>query len=88
MLGVHSSTVKRWAESGHFKTIRSVGGHRKVALVDVENLVRRNTQQATQPNLTPAPVPAGEPASVVDFVGQQQERATQGVSDPLGLDDL
>ena len=72
MLGVHSSTVKRWAEGGHFKMIRSVGGHRKVSLVDVENMVRRNTQYATRPNPTLAPAPVGEPVSVVDFVEQQQ----------------
>lgn len=41
MLGVTSSTVRRWADDGKLRLIRSVGGHRRVMLEDVKALRRR-----------------------------------------------
>ena len=38
ILGVTSSTIRRWADSGKLKTLRTAGGHRRVSHEDVKRL--------------------------------------------------
>jgi excisionase family DNA binding protein len=41
MLGVHSTTLRRWADSGAIPVYITPGGHRRFARVDIETLASR-----------------------------------------------
>jgi molybdopterin-binding protein len=45
-LGVAYSTLKRWVHTGHVRTIRTEGGHHRVADTEVERLLARQQPQA------------------------------------------
>jgi excisionase family DNA binding protein len=40
LLGVNQSSVKRWADQGKLRCLRTPGGHRRFSLVDVESFRR------------------------------------------------
>lgn len=40
LFNVHSDTVTRWARQGHLASIRTLGGHRRFSLVQVDALLR------------------------------------------------
>ena len=42
MLSVTETTVKRWADSRHIKCIKTLGGHRKYIIEDVEKFAEEN----------------------------------------------
>ena len=46
-LGVGYSTLKRWVRSGKVRTVRTEGGHHRVAEAEIERLLAR--QQAPSP---------------------------------------
>jgi excisionase family DNA binding protein len=37
-LGVHVSTLNRWADAGHLETYRTPGGHRRFRVSDVNRM--------------------------------------------------
>jgi excisionase family DNA binding protein len=39
MLGVDESTLRRWADGGHVRAFRTVGGHRRFAETDINELL-------------------------------------------------
>jgi excisionase family DNA binding protein len=43
-LGVHSSTLRRWADNGDIPFMRTPGGHRRFVLGDVERFANENRQ--------------------------------------------
>ena len=47
MLGVTVDTVRRWADAGRLKTVRSSGGQRLVPIVEVTRLISERRQSAT-----------------------------------------
>ncbi len=47
LLGVHNTTLRRWADSGHITVYTTPGGHRRFALTDVEALSKRRTISST-----------------------------------------
>jgi molybdopterin-binding protein len=47
MLGVTVDTVRRWAESGRVRTVRSSGGQRLVPIDEVTRLIAERRQAAT-----------------------------------------
>ncbi|MDA0565946.1 helix-turn-helix domain-containing protein [Streptomonospora sp. S1-112] len=40
MFRVSHSTVRRWTEEGHLRTVRTLGGHRRIYADDVDALLR------------------------------------------------
>ena len=47
MLGVTVDTVRRWADGGRLKTVRSSGGQRLVPIEEVTRLISERRQSAT-----------------------------------------
>jgi excisionase family DNA binding protein len=43
-LGVHNSTLRRWADNGAIPMMRTPGGHRRFALADIERFANENWQ--------------------------------------------
>ncbi len=44
LLGVHNTTLRRWADHGDISFLRTPGGHRRFALSDVERFANENRQ--------------------------------------------
>jgi molybdopterin-binding protein len=47
MLGVTVDTVRRWADSGRLRTVRSAGGQRRVPIDEVTRLITERRQAST-----------------------------------------
>jgi molybdopterin-binding protein len=45
-LGVGYSTLKRWVLSGHVRTIRTEGGHHRIAETEIDRLLARQQERA------------------------------------------
>jgi molybdopterin-binding protein len=45
-LGVAYSTLKRWVHTGHVRTIRTEGGHHRVAEAEIDRLLTRQQPEA------------------------------------------
>jgi MerR family transcriptional regulator, light-induced transcriptional regulator len=50
-LGVSESSVKRWVDSGRLSAGKTLGGHRKLALSAVVDMVRETGQELTHPEV-------------------------------------
>jgi excisionase family DNA binding protein len=50
-LGVHMTTLRRWADNGEFPFMRTPGGHRRFALADVERFMNENRRQPASTSL-------------------------------------
>jgi excisionase family DNA binding protein len=57
-LGVSASTLRRWADSGRLRVVRTAGGHRRFSAGDVRAL-RRETDGRAGPALRPPRLPDG-----------------------------
>jgi excisionase family DNA binding protein len=49
LLGVHSTTLRRWADNGAIPVYITPGGHRRFARADVEAMVARSTLPSVSP---------------------------------------
>jgi len=47
-LGVGYSTFKRWVHAGHVRTVRTDGGHHRVAAAEIDRLLARQQRNATR----------------------------------------
>jgi MerR family transcriptional regulator, light-induced transcriptional regulator len=63
-LGVSESSVKRWVDDGALSAMRTVGGHRRIALAEAVRFVRQSGAQVVRPDLI---VGGGRAAHVVRF---------------------
>lgn len=48
MFKVDPKTVTRWAKSGKLNCIRTLGGHRRFRLSEVQELLRSSSQERTE----------------------------------------
>jgi excisionase family DNA binding protein len=55
MLRVTSKTVTRWAKTGKVSSVRTLGGHRRFPLQEIEDLMRKSQQIAIPVRTTPDP---------------------------------
>ena len=74
-LGVSTSTVRRWADTGRIKVARTTGGHRRFPASELRRL-NAETAAAARPEVRPVPLP-GEPLPAVGelFGGRAGELA-------------
>jgi excisionase family DNA binding protein len=56
---VSESSLKRWCDRGLLKTVRTPGGHRRLALADVLQFLRTSGQELVDPTLLGLPATAG-----------------------------
>ncbi len=50
-LGVHPTTLRRWADSGEIPVMLTPGGHRRFAIADVERFAEERRRLRTMPGL-------------------------------------
>jgi diguanylate cyclase (GGDEF)-like protein/excisionase family DNA binding protein len=72
-LGVSHSTMRRWANSGRVKSVRTRGGHRRFRLADVRRLSALVSGRST-PVLRQVPPPAQELRQVADLLDSRGDR--------------
>ncbi len=59
-IGVSESSLKRWCDKGLLATIRTAGGHRRLALDEVFQFLRRSDQELVRPELLGLPSNTGQ----------------------------
>jgi MerR family transcriptional regulator, light-induced transcriptional regulator len=64
-IGVSESSLKRWCDRGILTTVRTAGGHRRLALEDVVQFLRQSGHQILRPELLGLPATVGQGATVV-----------------------
>lgn len=64
-IGVSESSLKRWCDRGILTTVRTAGGHRRLALDDVVQFLRQSGHQILRPELLGLPATVGQGATVV-----------------------
>jgi diguanylate cyclase (GGDEF)-like protein/PAS domain S-box-containing protein/excisionase family DNA binding protein len=69
-LGVSASTLRRWADSGRLRVVRTSGGHRRFAAQDVRRL-SRETAGREGPVLRPARLPEGPIPELAALVAEE-----------------
>jgi excisionase family DNA binding protein len=64
-IGVSESSLKRWCDRGVLSTVRTAGGHRRLALDDVVQFLRKSGHKLVQPELLGLPANVGQGETVV-----------------------
>lgn len=64
-IGVSESSLKRWCDRGVLSTVRTAGGHRRLALDQVVQFLRQSGHQLVKPELLGLPSTVGQGATVV-----------------------
>jgi MerR family transcriptional regulator, light-induced transcriptional regulator len=75
-IGVSESSLKRWCDRGLLSTVRTAGGHRRLALDDVFTFLRSSGQKLIRPELLGLPSNTGQGSAVL-------ERARDQIRDAL-----
>lgn len=70
-IGVSESSLKRWCDQGLVGTVRTAGGHRRLALVDVFEFLQRSGRPLLRPELLGLPSNTGQTATVIDRARDQ-----------------
>lgn len=63
---VSESSVKRWCDQGGIVTVRTAGGHRRIAITAVLRFLRENCYELVRPEVLGLPANAGRTAWVLD----------------------
>jgi excisionase family DNA binding protein len=64
-INVSESSLKRWCDRGLLKTVRTAGGHRRVAVADVVEFLRKSGHDLVRPALLGLPSTTGQGALAV-----------------------
>lgn len=75
-IGVSESSLKRWCDRGILTTVRTAGGHRRLALQDVVQFLRQSGHGIVKPELLGLPSTVGQGDTVVS-------RARERIRDAL-----
>ncbi|QEG37452.1 B12-binding domain-containing protein [Bythopirellula goksoeyrii] len=70
-IGVSESSLKRWCDKGLLATIRTAGGHRRLALDEVFQFLRRSDQELVRPELLGLPSNTGRGEIVLTRAREQ-----------------
>lgn len=92
-IGVSESSLKRWCDKGILATVRTAGGHRRIALTDVMAFLRSQGRQPVRPEILGLPAPVGTGETVVgrateqlfEVLSQGNEEATRRILADLYL---
>ncbi|HEY4261010.1 MAG TPA: helix-turn-helix domain-containing protein [Schlesneria sp.] len=89
-IGVSESSLKRWCDQGLIKTVKTVGGHRKMQVSDVLRFIRDRDQELVSPEILELPptteraelgLSRGRPLLVEALLNGNEEVARQVVFD-------
>jgi methanogenic corrinoid protein MtbC1 len=89
-IGVSESSLKRWCDQGLIKTVKTVGGHRKMQVSDVLRFIRDSNQELVSPAILELPpttegaelgLSRGRPLMVEALLNGNEEVARQIVFD-------
>lgn len=64
-VGVSESSLKRWCDRGLLSTVRTAGGHRRLAVDDVVQFLRQSGHKLVRPELLGLPTNVGRGETVV-----------------------
>lgn len=70
-IGASESSLKRWCDKGLLPTIRTAGGHRRLALDQVLDFLRQSGQTLVRPEVLGLPSATGQGAFVIDRAAAQ-----------------
>ncbi len=74
-INVSESSLKRWCDRGLLKTVRTPGGHRRVAVADVVEFLRKSGHDLVRPALLGLPSTTGQGALAVSRARDQMRDA-------------
>ena len=74
-IGVSESSLKRWCDRGLLVTVRTAGGHRRLALDHVIQFLRESGHSVLRPELLGLPSNTGQGIAVVDRARDQVRSA-------------
>ncbi|HNP74109.1 MAG TPA: helix-turn-helix domain-containing protein [Kouleothrix sp.] len=83
LLGVNTSTLRRWGDSGRVPMKRTLGGHRRFSRAAIARLVDAPQTAALVPHHSPAKPPAGTTWAFDSHMLAQQEWHTRFSAAPL-----
>jgi len=63
---VSESSVKRWCDQGRIPTVRTAGGHRRIAIAAVLDFLREHDYAVVRPDLLGLPVTSGHTGRMLD----------------------
>jgi len=46
LLSVHPDTLRKWEQQGFLRSVRTLGGHRRYLLTDIETLLTSDEEEA------------------------------------------
>lgn len=75
-LGLSESSIKRWCDQGLLPTVRTAGGHRRLAIPDVVAFLRRSGNLLVKPEMLGLPSNSGHSTAAM-------ERARDQIGDAL-----
>lgn len=64
-IGVSESSLKRWCDRGLLTPVRTAGGHRRLALDDVVQFLRKSGHRLVRPDLLGLPANAGQGETIL-----------------------
>jgi excisionase family DNA binding protein len=73
-IGVSESSVKRWCDKGAIATVRTGGGHRRIALAAVLAFLRENKHELLHPDILGLPATSGSIGWVVERAKERFEQ--------------
>lgn len=65
-IGVSESSLKRWCDQGRIPTVRTVGGHRRLAVENVVQFLRQSGHPLERPELLGLPSNTGRTVAVLE----------------------
>lgn len=78
-IGVSESSLKRWCDRGHLPTVRTMGGHRRIAMSSVLRFLQETGQPLVQPEILGLPrLERQSPRTVNQAVQQLTEALVAG----------
>jgi excisionase family DNA binding protein len=88
LLGVDQTTLRRWSDAGKIPVFRTMGGHRRYAEADVQELVRKGMHQpATRGVYAPHPIHPPSPYEA-EYLQGARDRQWFSAFDAASLEQL